>query len=143
MKKIGILNGPNLNRLGKRDSKLYGTKTLQELETLLKEKAAEQEVEPLFYQSNHEGALIDKLHGWSDMGINGIIVNFGGYSHTSVALRDAVEEVRCPCIEVHISNVFAREYFRKESMIAPVCAAVISGLGFDGYIAALDYLARK
>jgi 3-dehydroquinate dehydratase-2 len=143
MKTIGILNGPNLNRLGKREPKVYGSDTLADLEARLTKEAAELGVKVECFQSNNEGALIDKLHAWADAGITGVAFNPGGYTHTSVALRDAVTASGLPVIEIHISNVHAREEFRHKSMTAAVCVGVIAGLGFDGYSLALRQLAGR
>lgn len=143
MKTIGILNGPNLNRLGKREPKVYGSDTLADLEARLAKEATELGVKTECFQSNHEGALIDKLHEWADKGLAGVAFNPGGYTHTSVALRDAITASGLPVIEVHISNVHAREEFRHKSMTAAACAGVIAGLGFDGYSLALRQLAGR
>jgi 3-dehydroquinate dehydratase-2 len=143
MKTIGILNGPNLNRLGKREPKVYGSDTLADLEARLAKEAADLGVKLECFQSNHEGALIDKLHAWADAGVAGVAFNPGGYTHTSVALRDAVTASGLPVIEVHISNVHAREEFRHKSMTAAACVGVIAGLGFDGYSLALRQLAGR
>lgn len=143
MKNIGILNGPNLNRLGKREPDIYGTATLEDLENALREKAAQVGVEIDCFQSNHEGALIDKIAEWTDRGFAAFMVNLGGYTHTSVALRDAIAGSGLPAIEVHISNIHARDAFREKSYTAGVCLAIISGLGFQGYHYALDYLAAN
>ncbi len=138
--RIGILNGPNLDRLGKREPEVYGTTTLAEIDTQLAGEAAALGVEAVCFQSNHEGELIDRIHTWTDEGIAGLIINPGGLTHTSVALRDAIAASGLPAVEVHISNVHRREAFRHKSLTAAVCTAVISGLGVEGYLAALRYL---
>ena len=140
MKTIGILNGPNLNRLGKREPKVYGSDTLADLERRLAEESVKLGVKLDFFQSNHEGALIDRLHAWADAGVAGVVMNPAGFTHTSVALRDAVSASGLPVIEVHISNIHAREEFRHKSLTAAVCLGVIAGLGFDGYSLALRKL---
>jgi 3-dehydroquinate dehydratase-2 len=142
MKKIGILNGPNLNRLGKREPEVYGTATLQDLEQELAGKAQALGVSIDCFQSNSEGALVDKIAEWADAGFNGLIVNLGGYTHTSVALRDAISGSSLPTIEVHISNIHAREEFRAHSYTAAAAIGIISGLGFNGYHYALQHLAE-
>lgn len=136
-----ILNGPNLNLLGMREPELYGDDTLADVEKGLR--AAFPEVRFTFAQSNHEGALIDALQDAGSQDINGIVFNPGGYTHTSVALRDAIAAVRVPVVEVHLSNIYAREDFRHHSLLAPVCAGQISGLGVDGYHLALRYLLSR
>jgi len=141
MKKIAILHGPNLNRLGKREPEIYGTATLRDLESMIRREARALEFAPVFFQSNHEGALIDKIHQLADRGIQGFIVNFGAYSHTSIALRDALSSVSLPAVEVHISDIKKREPFRRKSMTAGACVAMISGQGFPGYVLALRRLA--
>lgn len=143
MKTIGILNGPNLNRLGKREPKIYGADTLADLEARIAKEAVALGVKVEFFQSNHEGALIDKLHAWADAGVVGVAMNPGGYTHTSVALRDAVAATGLPVIEVHISNVHAREEFRHKSLTAGACIGVIAGLGLEGYSLALRHLAGR
>lgn len=142
MKTIGILNGPNLDRLGKREPAIYGSRTLAELEQLVRDEAALLEVEVAFFQSASEGALIDQIHAWSDDGVAGVVANFAAYTHTSVALHDAVKTSGLPVIEVHISQVYQREAFRHKSLTAPACCGVIAGLGFDGYLSALRQLAK-
>jgi 3-dehydroquinate dehydratase-2 len=140
MKKIAVLNGPNLDRLGKREPEVYGTATLADLESMLRAHAEGQEVELDFFQSNHEGALIDRIASYADRGFDGIILNAAGLTHTSVALRDAIQGSGLPAVEVHISNIHKREPFRHQSLTAPACIGMIAGLGFHGYRAALDYL---
>jgi len=141
--KILVINGPNLNMLGKRKAEHYGTLTLESIERKLKEVAVEVGFEIMFFQSNHEGEIIDKLHE-SMTDTDGIIMNPGAFTHYSIAIRDAVEVIQIPVIEVHLSNIHAREAFRHKSVIAPVCLGQIAGLKDYGYIAALhalkDYL---
>ena len=140
MKSILILNGPNLNLLGKREPAHYGSLTLDEINRRLTELAKSLDLELRFVQSNHEGVMIDALQdamNWA----GGVILNPGGYSHTSVALRDAVASIGLPVIEVHLSNIYAREEFRHTSLISPVCAGTIAGLGWRSYTAALSSLA--
>lgn len=142
MFRVLVVNGPNLNWLGRRDPALYGHDTLQDVERMLRERArAWVGVELEFYQSNGEGALIDWLQREGPEA-HGLIVNPGGLAHSSVALRDAVDALDVPAIEVHISNIFAREPFRRRSLLAGVCTGSISGLGTHGYAVALDALAR-
>ena len=141
MKRIGIINGPNLDRLGKREPSIYGDQTLTDLENLLTEEAEELGIGLQFYQSNHEGFIIDKIGELSDSEIFGLIINPGALTHTSLSLRDALAGSELPTVEVHISNIYQREEIRRHSMTAEACIAVISGLGFDGYVAALRYLA--
>lgn len=141
-KEILVLHGPNLNLLGQREPEVYGRFTLAGLEERLGELAAGWGVTLRSRQANGEGALIDALHEartWAD----GVIFNPGGYTHTSVALRDAVAAIEPPVIEVHLSNVAARESFRRRSLIAPVCAGSIAGFGWRSYAAALFLLARE
>ncbi|AMO90433.1 3-dehydroquinate dehydratase, type II [Corynebacterium simulans] len=136
--KILVLNGPNLNRLGKRQPEVYGTTSLADVEKRMRAAAGEAELE--FFQSNHEGELIDKVHEAADAGWP-VIINPGGFTHTSVALRDALAEVAdgAGFVEVHISNVHAREPFRQHSYLSPIARGVIAGLGIYGYEAALGY----
>ena len=134
---ILILNGPNLNLLGTREPETYGHATLADLEAGLR--AAFPEVTFVFFQSNHEGVLIDRLHEAHQQAVDGIVFNPGGYTHTSVALRDAVAAIDPPVVEVHLSNVHARETFRRHSHLAPVCAGQICGLGRTGYHLGVRY----
>ncbi len=139
MKKITIINGPNLNLLGKRETSVYGSESFESF--LEKLKTANPDVDINYVQSNIEGELIDAVQKFGFSG-NGIIINPGGYTHTSVALGDAIAAVSVPVIEVHISNIHAREEFRKISHISAKARGTIAGLGLDGYALALDYLQR-
>ncbi|MEW5873561.1 MAG: type II 3-dehydroquinate dehydratase [Candidatus Zixiibacteriota bacterium] len=136
---IVVINGPNLDRLGKREPEVYGRDTLEDINARIAAHAKSAGLDVEFFQSNHEGDLIDCIHDAADSAL-GIILNPGGLTHTSVALRDAVSSVSIPVIEVHISNIFAREPFRHQSMVSGACRGVISGLGATGYILAVDYL---
>ena len=143
MKKIGLLNGPNLDRLGKREPKLYGNSTLSQIEFDIKEKGSLCQCEIDCFQSNHEGALIEKIYEWADNGFSGLILNPGGLTHTSVTLRDAVVASEMKTVEVHLSNIHAREVFRQKSLISDIANAVVAGMGQHGYISALRYLSEK
>lgn len=139
MTSILILNGPNLNLLGTREPETYGAATLADVEALCAKTAALFGAQVACVQSNHEGALVDAIHAAKDVHA-GIVLNAGAYTHSSIALHDAIKGVALPCIEVHISNVHAREAFRHHSMIAPACRGVIAGLGIQGYDLALRAL---
>ena len=134
-----VLNGPNLNRLGLREPEVYGAGTLADLEADLRERFPDLALR--FEQHNGEGALIDALHAADTVETAGVVFNPGGYSHTSVALRDAVASISTPVVEVHVSNVYAREGFRHHSMISPVAAGVIVGFGLAGYRHAVRHFA--
>jgi 3-dehydroquinate dehydratase-2 len=142
MKKIAILNGPNLDRLGKREPEIYGSTTLTDLETQMRaEFGTTAHLE--FFQSNHEGALIDKIAALADGKFDGVVINGGAFTHTSVALRDALLGSKLSAVEVHISNIYKREEFRHLSYTAPACIAVITGLGLEGYFAAVRFLLKR
>jgi 3-dehydroquinate dehydratase-2 len=141
MKTIAILNGPNLDRLGKREPEIYGSATLADLEKALRAEFA-QKAALEFFQSNHEGELIDRIAKLADSKVDGIVINGGALTHTSVALRDALLGAHVPAVEVHISNIYKREEFRHTSLTAPACAAVITGLGLEGYHAAVRFLLK-
>lgn len=133
-KRILILNGPNLNLLGKREPETYGQKSFEDFFVELKAQFSELDLE--YFQSNLEGELINQIQ---DNGWDGIVLNAGGYTHTSVAIRDAISAVDTPVVEVHISNVTARETFRHDSLISPVCSGCIFGFGLKSYELALNY----
>ena len=135
-----VLNGPNLNLLGQRAPDVYGSASLGDLEALLTQRFPDVPLQ--FAQHNGEGALIDALHAADTVQTAGVVFNPGGYTHTSVALRDAIEAIQTPVIEVHLSNPAAREPFRHTSMIAPVCAGTIAGLGQAGYLLAVLHLSH-
>lgn len=140
---IMVLNGPNLNRLGKREPEIYGKETLEDIKNRLEKLAAQFQNTIDFRQSNHEGVLIDWIHEAEDLGIEGIVFNPGAYTHTSIALRDAIASVNVPVIEVHISNIHKREDFRHQSMLAAECIGQICGLGTFGYDLALRKFLEK
>lgn len=139
--RVLYLNGPNLNMLGVREPTIYGKATLGDIEREVKERASQSGIEVEFRQSNHEGDLVDWIHqarGRSDA----IVLNAGAYTHTSIALRDAISSAGVPTVEIHLSNVYSREEFRHKSHIAPVCAGVICGFGVGSYLLALEAVAR-
>jgi 3-dehydroquinate dehydratase II len=140
-KTVYVLNGPNLNLLGTREPETYGRATLEDVEKLCREAARRHGFEVKFRQSNHEGEIVGSIQEAGAAGAAGIVINAGAYTHTSVAIRDAIAAVEVPVIEVHISNVFARERFRHRSHIAPVAKASLCGFGVDGYALAIDGLA--
>ena len=135
---VFVLNGPNLNLLGTREPEVYGRDTLNDIARMLSERAETLELALDIRQSNHEGHLIDWLHEAAASGAKAVILNAGGYTHTSVALRDAVAAIPVPVIEVHLSDPAAREPFRRTNFLADVCKQTIAGLGARGYILALD-----
>ena len=136
IKKILVIHGPNLNLLGEREPGIYGSTGIDELNKNIIARAKEQGLECEIFQSNHEGAIIDKLHA-ARLKFDGVIINAGAYTHYSYALRDAIAAIKIPCIEVHISNVFSRDEFRSKSVIAPVCKGSICGFGFGSYYLAV------
>lgn len=140
--KILIINGPNLNMLGKRDKETYGDKTLAEIDSLLKKQGEALAIEVMTFQSNHEGALIDFIQEEADSA-DGIIINPGALTHYSFSLRDALMEAKVPVIEIHLSNIHAREEWRAKSVIAPIAEGQVNGLGWRGYIAALRTLVAE
>ncbi len=139
---ILVLNGPNLNMLGTRQPEIYGSDTLDDVVGLCRRTARRFDREISAFQSNSEGALIDRIHAARGVE-SAIVINPGGLTHTSVALRDALVIPEVPIVEVHISNVHAREEFRHHSYISPIAAAVIAGLGIQGYAAAIEYLCTR
>ena len=141
--KILVINGPNLTMLGVREPDIYGSRTYDELVGMVRDAAYELGVETEFYQSNHEGDLVDKIQEAYFRKFDGIVINPGAYTHTSVALLDAVKAVMIPTVEVHISDVDSRDEFRKVSYIRKACVATVSGRGFDGYIDAIKILSGR
>ena len=138
--KVIVINGPNLNALGKRDESYYGVKSLEEIEEQLRGKAIELGLDIEFFQSNHEGGIIDHLQG-INKDVSGIVINAGALTHYGLSLRDALTDLRLPVVEVHISNIHAREEFRHNSVISPISVGQIVGLGWHGYVFAIEYLA--
>ena len=140
MKHIEIINGPNLNLTGKREPAIYGHTTMEEMVDSLRQQFLDVEIG--YYQSNVEGELINRLH---EVGFtaDGIILNAGGYSHTSVAIHDAIAAITAPVVEVHISNIYAREEYRRHSLLSDVCRGVVCGLGLNGYRYALEALLSR
>jgi len=137
MKKILVINGPNLDVLGKRETNLYGSETIDDINKALQKVSVEKKVEIEFYQSNHEGDIVDKIN---ETDAEGILINPAAYTHTSVAIHDALRAKTLPIVEVHLSNIYAREEFRHKSLIAPVVSGQISGFGKDSYTLGLDAL---
>ncbi len=141
VKNILVIHGPNLNLLGEREPGIYGEASIDSLNSSIIDRAKEQGLKCEIFQSNHEGAIIDKLHAAREK-FDGVIINAGAYTHYSYAIRDAIAAIKIPCIEVHISNVFARDEFRAKSVIAPVCKGSICGFGFGSYYLAVQAMAE-
>ena len=141
MKRVMIIHGPNLNMLGIRKKEIYGIHSLKDVNDDIREKAQVLDLEVDIYQFNGEGEIITKIHQ-AYCGYHALIINAGAYSHYSIGIRDAIEAIDIPTIEVHISNIYKRESFRAFSMIAPVCTGQISGLGMEGYILALEKISN-
>jgi 3-dehydroquinate dehydratase-2 len=142
-KKLLLLNGPNLNLLGTREPEVYGSQTLADIEQAASAQAAAAGASLACFQSNHEGALIDRIHLAKTEGVDAIVINPGGLTHTSVALRDALAGVAIPFVEVHISNIYQREAFRHHSFLSAIAQGTICGLGTDGYRFAIDFTLKK
>jgi len=140
MPTVAVINGPNLNRLGRREPEIYGTATLEDVVGLVRARASELGWSVTAFQSNHEGDLIDEIQRQADQGAAGIILNAGALTHYSYALHDAVSAVSVPTVEVHISDISAREEWRRHSVITAACVAIITGHGVNGYVEALDLL---
>ncbi len=140
-KPVLVLNGPNLNMLGKRQPEIYGRETLADVEKACRDEAERLDLAVEFFQSNHEGQLVDRIQAAREQN-SAIVINAGAYTHTSVALLDALNAAELPAVEVHISNIYKREAFRHHSYISPAAVGVIAGLGIQGYLLALQALAR-
>lgn len=135
-----IIHGPNLDILGKRDKNIYGKLNLEEINSLIENRAKEQNINVEFFQSNFEGEIIERIHETMEDNTDGIIINPAAFTHYSIAIRDAIEAIDTPVIEVHLSNIYNREEFRNKSVIAPVCMGQIAGFGYNSYLLALDAL---
>ena len=138
MSKILVIHGPNLNLLGEREQDIYGKATLADVNSILEKIAKQDKIDIQFFQSNHEGEIVDKIGGAKKEGVQAIVINPAAYTHTSVAIRDAILAVRIPTIEVHLSNIYAREEFRHKSLIAPACHGQITGFGVHSYVLGLQ-----
>ena len=141
MKKILIINGPNLNLLGNREKNFYGDTSLKRIKSLCEEKCSENNIEMEFFQSNHEGELLEKIHSVNN-GFEGIIINPAAYTHTSIALLDALRATSKPKIEVHISNIYSREDYRRKSITSEAVNGVICGFGENGYLLAIEAIKK-
>ena len=142
MPKVLILNGPNLNLLGRREPDFYGTTKLDDLETILGSNAPPG-MQLSFFQTNYEGKMIERIHQLMDTPVEGVVINPAAWTHTSVAIRDALVAINTPLVEVHISNIHAREAFRRHSYVSDIALAVIAGCGIQGYVFALETLNQK
>ena len=142
MKKVLVIHGPNLNLLGKREEDIYGKMSLADINNSLKEKAKALGMGIDFFQSNHEGDIVQNIQDAKEQGFSAILINPAAYTHTSVALRDAISAIDIPVVESHISNIYAREEFRHTSLIAPVAAGQIAGFGKNSYILGLEAIAE-
>lgn len=142
-KNLLLLNGPNLNLLGSREPEVYGATTLKEIEQAAIEQTLAAQAKITCFQSNHEGQLIDQIHTARQTGVDAIVINPGGLTHTSVALRDALAGVAIPFVEVHISNIYRRESFRHHSYLSELAAGMICGLGTDGYRIGIEFALKK
>ncbi len=143
MKSILVINGPNLNMLGIREPGIYGNMTLEEINSHILADTEEMDVDVEFFQSNHEGDMIDEIQAAFYDGIDGVVINAGAYTHYSYAIRDAIASVAIPFVEVHLSDISAREAFRKVSVLKDVCIAQISGHGYAGYVEAIALLEKE
>lgn len=143
MRKLLVINGPNLNMLGRRDKNIYSALTYDDLLNMIGTKSRELKFETEVFQSNHEGAIIDRIQDAMDDGTEGIVINPGAYTHYSYAIRDALEMITVPKVEIHISDVYNREDFRAISVTKEVCDIQIAGEGFDGYLHAMQYIWEK
>jgi 3-dehydroquinate dehydratase-2 len=139
MSKILVINGPNLNKLGERNAELYGTITLKQLESALSDQASSLNTEVEFFQSNSEGSIVDFIQA-NAHSADGIVINPGALTHYGYSLRDSLEDSRLPIVEVHLTNIYSRESWRHQSVIAPIARAQVSGLGPHGYLMAIEYL---
>lgn len=139
MKRISLINGANINIVGNRETNIYGIETIKEINTYILDYCNQIEIEIDIFQSNSEGDIVDKIHGLYS-GVDGLILNAGAYAHYSYAIRDAVSSLKIPCIDVHLSNIYSREEFRKKSVIAPICVGQICGFGKYSYILAIEAL---